>query len=242
MKRLISFLVVALAAALIFALPVGADNSIKVLTFQIYTGGQPSGTTYDGGGNKSGTTIPQPTPDSGSGWTGNSGASKWFTLTYKGRVSNAEDNRTVDMKDWAPNGIEKATLRLVHGQVCGTADTSGVSGPAIGTNYLMVFAYGCPDLTDTNSGVSWFNLNDQLSGVSRIDLFTVTAAGQTNYPLDVTSKLNTPAFRYYRFLATGVTTDRIPGSGTSQWPGSPAGTSWEKEVGPKLILTIVPKN
>jgi hypothetical protein len=234
MRKLLMFFVVFMLLVASVPLAYAVDHEQVTLTFQIYATG------YASDSNNTGTTIP-----AGAGaasWTSAAGASKFFTLTYEGNVANTADNRTIDMKKWAPNGIEKATLFMRYGMPIGAG--TGVTSVATGAqNALLVGALGSAVLTNSAAGgvSAWTNLNNTLTGTSRIILFQPAASGVTTIPVDVTTLMTVPTLRYYRFFAAGVTTTMIPGSGTSQWPGSPAGTAWASEIGPKMYLTIVPK-
>lgn len=234
MKKLFVFIF-----ALLFLICTGfgaqADEpSIKVLTFQIY------GSGYASDSDHSGTTIP-----AGAGsvsWSGSAGASKFFTYVANGTIANTVDNRTIDIKDWAPNGIEKATMVVRAGIPIG--GETGVTSVACKDNAFTIIALGAPTLSSVVSaanGVSSYTLLDSpLSGASRIVLYQA-GSGVTLIPFDVTTALTTSSMRYYRFAFAGTTTTCVPQGGTSQWPGSTAGTAWASEKGPRMWLTIVPK-
>lgn len=150
------------------------------------------------------------------------GGSQYFTWTAGGNKAKTADNRTLDLNDTAPNW-RAMTWRT---------EISAVTSVATSGNTFYVVVESCTELNDTDCG--WGGLSSS-SGVSTQEIYqwflnqeSAALSATSQYAIDISSRI-TPAARYYRFRFV---------SGSSQFPGSPTGTSWASEVGPKATLTI----
>jgi hypothetical protein len=226
-KFLAGLAVVALLAGTAY----GGGQNVRTYSMSIYTAG------YLADSDNTGTTIPAVGHDSQNG-TPVSGGSKFFTWVADGSFSNANDRRTFDVNDFNPNW-RSMTLRV---------NISSVTSVATSDNSFDVRMLTCTELTDTNcewdkyqygpqgsSGVSWVGLYDNSNNTAGTS--NVVVPGVSSYPIDISASF-TPETRYFRLLFMSGNLSTSAAGGASQYPGSPAGTTWANEVGPKAWLVV----
>ncbi len=210
MKKIFSVLLTLVILVSFVGVALAGGQNIRTYSMSIYDTG-------------SGTTIGQ-LGDNASV----SSNSQYFTWRADGSKTATADNRTLDLNDTAPNW-RAITFRTA---------ISSVTSVAVSGNTYYVTIESCNELRDTNcnwsdsanatSGVSPQEIYPEVIGLDANPTVVTTWAGTSPYPRDITS-LMSPAARYYRFRFMG---------GVSQYPGSPTGTSWANEVGPKAWLVI----
>lgn len=209
-KRIMTFALAFLLVASFAGIAVGSGERIRTYSMGIYDTG--TGTTVGAAGEI----------------TADSGGSKYFTWRADGAKAATADNRTFDLNDSNPNWRAISWRTLI----------SSVTDISISGNTFYVVIESCMELSDTDC--NWVTSQRPTSGVSESeiygevlhgngsDLAVQAFAGTSLYGRDITS-LMSPAARYYRFKFM---------SGSSQYPGSPTGTSWDNDRGPKAWLVI----
>lgn len=221
MKKIFTLFIAGLMLTCLAIAPAYAElmSGMRVYTLGMFD--------WDPTGEQAGTTV--------SGVSGVGGASRYFTWTAGDTKALTADNTLINI-DQISSDWTRATFMVDAGGVTTVSDqgSTGSTWFVVAELYHSLTAagvtpYGSVPAFDIDKGVAY--------GIGGASTFVITMpggsdpSGATRAPIDITTQLQTATAKYIRFRFC---------SGSSQFYGSPTGTSAANDVGPKALFILKP--